>query len=122
MTTTNTPDVLLRQTTTMMMITATSRMTTTNATTAIPAIAPVLSPVFGAPGDGEPERKKYIVITYASKSVFESLVSYVNVKCWLHSLSSAPLPKGALQSFLISHSILYNNFTLNHITCCMAKL
>ena len=48
----------------IMMITATSRMITTNTTTTIPAIAPVLSPVFGAPGGGESENNQiYVVIT-----------------------------------------------------------
>ena len=56
-TTTSSPDRLLHQTTPIMMITATARTTTTNTTTTIPAIAPVLSPVFGAPGGGESENK-----------------------------------------------------------------
>ena len=60
----NSPDRLLHQTTPI-MITATARMTTTNTTTTIPAIAPVLSPVFAAPGGGESENITNTVITYA---------------------------------------------------------
>ena len=68
----NSPDRLLHQTTPI-MITATARMTTTNTTTTIPAIAPVLSPVFGAPGGGKSENITNIDITYAC--VFENLIS-----------------------------------------------
>ena len=90
----------------MMMITATSRMTTTNATTAIPAIAPVPSPVFAAPGGDEPEniRKYYILFKISVRKFGFLMLQMYNagyIACLLLCCPGVPakgyLPRGTLE-------------------------